>query len=378
MKTTNRPASQKRRAPPARASEPLPEPLQPRGRGAKSNASGRYESLVTEPFDDGWSHEDPPARPLRTTLIRESGRGIISSNDSPDIGFNKSLNPYQGCEHGCVYCYARPSHAYWGYSAGLDFESVILFKPDAVKRLEAAFSRPGHRVEPIMIGANTDPYQPVERRLRVTRAILETCLRYRHPVSVITKSASIVRDADILGEMAAMGLARAAISITTLDRKLARAMEPRAATPERRLEAVRALSRAGVDVTVMTAPIIPGLTDGEIESLLKAAACAGAASAGYVLLRLPLEVGGLFEEWLKLERPDAAAKIMSLVRQTRGGRTYDSTFGKRGVGEGPVAKLIADRFQAASRRLGLDAERSRLRCDLFTRPLESDTQLSLF
>jgi len=372
------PGTRNRRAPQARRSEALPEGLQPRGRGAKSNAQGRYERAEREPFDDGWSGDDPPARPLKTTLIKETGRGIISTNDSPDIGFNKSINPYQGCEHGCIYCYARPSHAYWGYSAGLDFESVILFKPDAVKRLERAFARPGHVVEPIMIGANTDPYQPVERRLRVTRSILETCLKYRHPVSVITKSASIVRDADLLSELSRLGLARAAISITTLDRKLARAMEPRAATPQRRLEAVRALSEAGVPVTVMTAPVIPGLTDSEMEALLKAAAIHGASFAGYVLLRLPLEVRDLFQEWLTLERPAAAAKIMSLVRQTRGGRDYDATFGKRGVGEGPVARLISDRFANAARRLGLDGERPELRRDLFQRPLETDQQLSLF
>jgi len=371
-------ANTRRGGPRARPSEPLPDALQARGRGAKSNASGRFEREAREPFDDGWSADDPPARPLKTTLIKESGRGLISTNDSPDIGFNKSINPYQGCEHGCAYCYARPSHAYWGYSAGLDFESVILFKPDALKRLEAAFSKPGYVVEPIMIGANTDPYQPVERRLRITRSILETCLKHRHPVSVITKSAAIERDADLLGELAAVNLANAAVSITTLDRKLARAMEPRAATPAKRLEAVRTLADAGVPVTVMTAPIIPGLTDCEIEALLKAAAIHGARRAGYVLLRLPLEVRDLFKEWLKLERPAAAEKIMSLVRQTRGGRDYDSSFGKRGVGEGPVAQLIADRFNKAARRLGLNRERSALRRDLFQRPLATDAQLSLF
>lgn len=360
-------------------SEPLPEGLRPNGRGAVSNASGRYERERREPFDDGWGDgEAKPPATLKTTLIKDSSRTIIATNDSPDISFNHSINPYRGCEHGCIYCYARPSHAWWGYSAGLDFESKLFFKADAPGLLEKAFQKKTYQVEPLLIGANTDPYQPIERDLRLTRALLELCLKYRHPVSVITKSASVLRDADVLGELAALGLAKAAVSLTTLDRKLARAMEPRAATPERRLEAVAGLREAGVPVTVMTAPVIPGLTCHEIEALLKAAAEAGAQSAGYVLVRLPLEVRDLFVEWLKAERPGQADKIMSLIRQTRGGKDYDARWNVRGVGEGPVAELIAKRFHAAVRRHGLDNARVKLRCDLFERPLAGGEQMSLF
>ena len=352
--------------------------MQPRGRGAHSNNSGRFEAQARAPFDDGWTQADPTPKQLKTTLIQDKARSIIASNDSPDVGFNRSINPYRGCEHGCIYCYARPSHAYWGYSAGLDFESVLFFKPGAARLLDQAFRKPGYRPEPIVIGANTDAYQPVERELRITRAILDVCLRFKHPVSVITKSAAITRDLDVLGELAGLGLAKAAVSLTTLDRKLARAMEPRAATPRRRLEAISALSEAGVPVTVMTAPVIPGLTDHEIEPLLQAARNAGARSAGYVLLRLPLEVRDLFEDWLKRVRPDAASKVMRRVRETRGGADYDARFHKRGVGEGPVADLIAQRFAAGVRRYGLDKDRVTLRCDLFERPLDTQDQLSLF
>ncbi len=359
-------------------SEPLPEPLRPKGRGAVSNASGRHEREAREPFDDGWGERDPGAPTLKTTLIKDVSRSIISTNDSPDISFDRSVNPYRGCEHGCIYCYARPSHAWWGYSAGLDFESRLFFKPGAADLLEKTFRKASYRPEPLLIGANTDPYQPVERRLRITRALLETCLKFRHPVSVITKSASVTRDLDLLGELAEQGLAKAAVSITTLERALARSMEPRAATPQRRLEAVKALSEAGVPVTVMTAPIIPGLTCHEIETLLKAGAEAGAQSAGYVLLRLPLEVRDLFSEWLEAERPEAAGKIMSLIRQTRGGKDYDARWTVRGAGEGPVAELIAKRFRAAAKTYGLDRPRARLRCDLFERPIERDGQMSLF
>jgi DNA repair photolyase len=359
-------------------SEPLAEALRPKGRGAVSNASGRFERERREPFDDGWGEADPAPARLKTTLIKDSSRTIISTNDSPDISFNRSINPYRGCEHGCIYCYARPSHAYWGYSAGLDFESKLFFKADAPALLEKAFRKKTYQVEPILIGANTDAYQPIERDLRITRGLLELCLKFKHPVSVITKSASITRDLDVLGELASLGLAKAAISLTTLDRKLARAMEPRAATPKRRLEAIEALSQAGVPVTVMTAPVIPGLTCHEIEALLENAAKAGATSAGYVLLRLPLEVRDLFKEWLKAARPGQAEKIMSLIRQTRGGKEYDARWNVRGVGEGPVAELITQRFHAAVRRYGLDTPRVALRCDLFERPLEGGVQLSLF
>ena len=366
------------RAPIPRRSEALPETHQPRGRGAKSNAAGRYEREVREPFDDGWGEADPAAPKIETKLVRDASRTIIATNDSPDIGFDRSINPYRGCEHGCIYCYARPTHAYWGYSAGVDFESTILYKADAAALLRKTFAKKSYRPEPIVIGAITDPYQPVERRLRATRALLEVFLEHKHPVSLITKSASVTRDVDLLRELAEQGLGRVAISITTQDRRLARAMEPRAATPARRFEAIETLAEAGVPVTLMTAPVIPGLTDHEIEGLLKTGAEAGASHAGYVLLRLPLEVRDLFEQWLKAERPDAAAKVMSLIRQTRGGRDYDPAFGKRGVGEGPIAELIAKRFRAAARRYGLETERRRLRVDLFERPIADETQLSLF
>lgn len=356
----------------------LPEHLQPRGRGARSNDSGRFESRQYEAFDDGWQadEQDPPK--LKTTLIRDKSRTIISTNDSPDISFNRSINPYRGCEHGCVYCYARPSHAWWGYSAGLDFESQILFKPAAAELLEKTFLKKDYTVEPILIGANTDAYQPVERQLRITRALLELCVKYRHPVSLITKSAGVLRDLDLLSALADQGLAKAAISITTLDRALARSMEPRAATPQRRLEAVSALSAVGVPVTVMMAPIIPGLTDHEIETLCAHASKAGAAHLSYVLLRLPLEVRDLFKQWIETVRPHSASKIMSLVRQTRGGRDYDPRWNVRGVGEGPVAELIAQRVRASRRRYALDQALDPLRCDLFERPLDRDGQMSLF
>jgi len=362
---------------PARASSPLPDPLQPRGRAATSNDAGRFEAQTREPFDDGWTETDPP-KPLKTTLIKDNTRNIVATNDSPDISFNRSINPYRGCEHGCIYCYARPSHAYWGYSAGLDFESVLFFKPGAARLLEQQFRKPLYQVEPIVIGANTDAYQPVERQLRLTRSLLEVCLRFKHPVSLITKSAAILRDLDLLSELAALGLVKAAISLTTLDRKLARAMEPRAATPRRRLDAITGLSQAGVPVTVMTAPVIPGLTDHEIEALLKAAKNAGAQSAGYVLLRLPLEVRDLFHDWLRKVKPDAADKIIKLVRDTRGGADYSAEFHSRGVGRGPVADMIAKRFKAGVRRYDLEKDRVKLRCDLFERPLDTENQLSLF
>jgi len=362
---------------PARGMTPLPETHQPPGRAAISNAASRFDTQTREPFDDGWTETDPPKQ-LKTTLIKNNTRTIITTNDSPDLSFNRSINPYRGCEHGCIYCYARPSHAYWGYSAGLDFESVLFFKPGAARLLEQQFRKPFYRVEPIVIGANTDAYQPVERQLRITRSLLEVCLRFKHPVSLITKSAAILRDLDILSELAALGLVKAAISLTTLDRKLARAMEPRAATPKRRLEAISGLAHAGVPVTVMTAPIIPGLTDHEIEALLKAAKTAGASRAGYVLLRLPLEVRDLFYDWLRKVKPDAADKVIQMVRDTRGGADYDAEFYKRGVGQGPIAELIANRFKAAVRRYELDQDRLKLRCDLFEPPLETEDQLSLF
>lgn len=348
------------------------------GRGAKSNTGSRFFDRDTEPVDDGWTDMDAPPEKLKTRLIRDTSKTIITHNDSPDISFDASINPYRGCEHGCIYCYARPSHAYWGYSPGLDFESQIFVKPQAAELLDKTFRHKNYQVKPIMVGANTDCYQPTEKSLRITREILKTCLRFKHPVSLITKSALVVRDLDVLGELASLGLTRVAISLTTLDRKLSRAMEPRAATPERRLQAMRALTGAGISVTVMTAPIIPALNDFELEKLLAAAKGAGASGAGYVLLRLPHEIKDLFREWLEAERPNSAKRVMSLMQQMRGGKDYDSRWGIRQRGTGPYAEQIAARFRAATRRLGLDAPRPKLRQDLFERPLGDKTQMSLF
>jgi DNA repair photolyase len=349
-----------------------------RGRGARSNATGRFEAQVRHVFDDGWTETDAPATPLRTTMEPEKAKSIISRNDSPDIGFSASINPYRGCEHGCIYCYARPGHAYVGLSPGLDFESRLFFKPDAARLLEAELSRKGYAPETIHIGGVTDPYQPQERRLRITRAVVETLVRFHHPFSAITKSALITRDLDLLAPAAAQGLTRVAISITTLDRGLARSMEPRAATPQRRLEAVAALSSAGVPVTVMFAPCIPGLNDHEMEAVLEAAADAGATGAGYVALRLPREIKDLFREWLASDHPDRASRVMSLVRQMRGGRDYDAAWGSRMKGQGPLAALMADRFRAATRRFGLERDWTPLRTDLFRVPPRTGGQLDLF
>ena len=349
-----------------------------RGRGAKSNASGRYEALATEAFDDGWTTEDPAPARLPTSLTAETARVILTRNDSPDISFDRSINPYRGCEHGCIYCYARPAHAYMGLSPGVDFESKLFFKPDAARLLERELSAKGYDCRPVRIGGNTDPYQPVERRLRVTRGVLEVLERFQHPFSIITKAALIARDADILARMGQAGLARAFVSVTTLDRRLARAMEPRAATPERRLQAVQALADAGATVGVLFAPVIPGLNDHELEAVLERARAAGASSASYVVLRLPLEIKDLFREWLESERPDRARRVMSLVRQMRGGKDYDAEWSQRLKGQGPVADLIRQRFARATSALGLVSERTALRTDLFCPPPMPGDQMELF
>ena len=324
-----------------------------RGRGAVTNASGRYEMMAREAFDDGWGEDEDAPVKLATTLTREAARTILSRNDSPDIGFDRSINPYRGCEHGCIYCSARPAHAYMGLSPGLDFETKLFFKPDAAKLLERELSKKGYKPDRVHIGGNTDPYQPAERKLKITRGVLEVLERFGHPLSVITKSNLIVRDTDILGQMAARGLASAAISVTTLDRSLARAMEPRAATPAKRLEAIARLSEAGVPVGIMFAPAIPGLNDHEMEAVLEAGATAGARWASYVTLRLPLEIKDLFREWLEEARPDRARRIMSLVRQARGGLDYDPRWGSRMVGTGPVADLLRARFSVSVKKYGL-------------------------
>lgn len=349
-----------------------------RGRGARSNASGRYESLGRETFDDGWTLDDEAPAKLETTLTAEKARVIISRNDSPDVGFSASINPYRGCEHGCIYCYARPAHAYMGLSPGLDFESKLFFKPEAAKLLEKELSKPSYIPEFIHIGGNTDPYQPQERKLRITRGVIEVLLRFRHPFTVITKSALVVRDIDLLAEAAAQGLTRVAMSITTLDRKLARSMEPRAATPEKRIDAVRRLSAAGVPVSVMFAPAIPGLNDHEMEAVLERAAEAGANGAGYVALRLPLEIKDLFREWLETDHPDRARRVMSLVRQMRGGKDYDMQWRSRMRGEGPVADLMAARFNAARKRYSLNQSWNALDVTRFRVPAQRGGQMDLF
>ncbi len=354
----------------------LVQPL--RGRGAKSNASGRYEALSSQVFDDGWEADEPPPTRRATTLTPETARVILTRNDSPDISFDRSINPYRGCEHGCIYCYARPAHAYMGLSPGVDFETKLFFKPDSARLLERELSAKGYACKPVHIGGNTDPYQPVEQRLRITRSVLEVLERFNHPLSIITKSALIVRDADILARMGEKGLARAFVSITTLDRKLARAMEPRAAAPARRLDAVRSLAEAGAVVGVLFAPVIPGLNDHELEGVLEQARAAGASSASYVVLRLPLEIKDLFREWLEDERPDRAGRVMSLVRQMRGGKDYDANWAQRLKGSGPVADLIGQRHRGACLRLGLTLERVPLRTDLFRSPPRSGDQTDLF
>jgi DNA repair photolyase len=353
-------------------------PPQPRGRGAVSNDSGRYEARSLESFDDGWNDAEEALPALRTSLTAETARTIITRNDSPDISFDRSINPYRGCEHGCIYCYARPAHAYMGLSPGLDFESRLFFKPHADRLLEKELSNPRYAPGVIHVGGNTDPYQPSERRLRITRGLIEVMDRFRQPFSIITKSALICRDADILGPMGLANLTRAAISITTLDRRLARIMEPRAATPERRLEVVRRLADAGVPTMVMFAPAIPGLNDHEMEAVLERAAQAGAVGAGYIALRLPLEIKDLFREWLEANVPDRASRVMSLVRQMRGGKDYDAQWGQRMKGQGPIAELLARRFAVARRRLGLDTPLRPLDITQFRHPPRAGDQIDLF
>ncbi|HEX6997604.1 MAG TPA: PA0069 family radical SAM protein [Gammaproteobacteria bacterium] len=324
-----------------------------KGRGALSNPPGRFERSTREGYDDGWYREEAPDS-VATWVQPDAARSVITRNDSPDIPFECSINPYRGCEHGCIYCYARPSHAYVGLSPGIDFETKLLYKADAARLLEAELAKPGYVCKPIMLGANTDPYQPVERRLGVTRGIIEVLARHRHPVAVITKSALIARDIDLLADLARDGLTAVMISLTTLDPDTKRTLEPRAASPQARLRVMRELAAAGVPVGVMVAPVIPAVTDHELERILEAAAEAGARSAGYVMLRLPYEVKALFREWLDAHHPDRARHVMSLVRSLRGGRDNDPRFGTRMRGEGPFAELVRQRFRVACRRLGLE------------------------
>jgi DNA repair photolyase len=348
-----------------------------RGRGARSNHAGRFEAESREDFDDGWEGLGD-LDVFKTEVQEETARTIITRNDSPDISFDRSINAYRGCEHGCVYCYARPTHCYLGHSAGLDFETKLYAKTNAATLLEQELAHPPYKPKVIALGTNTDPYQPIEREYGITRSILEVLERTSHPVGIVTKSALVARDIDILERMAARGLAKVALSVTTVDRRLARAMEPRAATPEKRLEAIGKLSDAGIPVGVMVAPIIPGLNDHEIESILEAAYAAGARKAGYVLLRLPLELKEIFREWLATEFPDRAQRVLSVLQSMHGGKDYVADFGLRQRGRGPYADQIAKRFRLALKRLGLNIDRQDLRCDLFQAPVLAGQQMQLF
>ncbi len=348
-----------------------------RGRGAVSNASGRYEPSARIPFDDGWqSLDDLP--PFRTVEREERARKIINRNQSPDLGFDRSINPYRGCEHGCIYCFARPTHAYHGMSAGLDFETQLFVKPDAPELLRKELAAPGYSPRTIAMGTNTDPYQPIERKWKLTRRILEVLRDANHPVGIVTKSILVLRDLDILSEMAAKGLAKVALSVTTLDPKLARAMEPRASTPSKRLEAIRELSRAGVPAAIMTAPIVPAINDSEIERLLDAGAANGAVEAGFVMLKMPFEIKDLFREWLREHFPDKEKHVISLIRDIHGGKDYDSTWGLRQTGTGPYAWSIGRRFELACNRLGLNRRSYRLTTALFRKPQLRSGQMDLF
>jgi DNA repair photolyase len=348
-----------------------------KGRGAVGNPTGRFEPAVRVATDDGWALGDEDLAPLRTTLGVDSTRKIITRNQSPDVPFDRSINPYKGCEHGCIYCFARPTHAYLGHSPGLDFETRLYWKPDAPALLEAELRDPKYHAATLALGANTDPYQPIERERKLTRRILEVLADYRHPVGIVTKSNLILRDLDILAPMAAEGILRVAVSVTTLDRTLARRMEPRAPTPARRLEAIRELAAAGVPVTVLAAPILPALNDHEIEKILEAAAEAGAGAAGYVLLRLPLEIKELFADWLAEHYPDRADRVMSLVRQTRGGGLYQNEWGMRQTGTGAYADQIAKRFDLARKRHGLDQGHPPIDESRFRRPPRAGDQMKL-
>jgi DNA repair photolyase len=348
-----------------------------RGRGALSNVTPRFESETRCQEADGWDRPEEIV-PLRTQVTREHAKTIITQNNSPDISFDRSINPYRGCEHGCVYCYARPTHAFVGLSPGLDFETRLFAKANAAELLERELSAPGYVPKTIAIGTNTDPYQPIERKQRVTRGILEVLARTNHPVGIVTKSALILRDLDLLAPMAERGLVKVAISVTTLEPLLARKMEPRAASPARRLEALRQLAAAKIPAAVMVAPIIPAINDAEIEAILARAKAMGASEAGYVLLRLPLEVRDLFAEWLEAHFPDKLKHVMCLMRSSREGKLYDPRFGLRMTGSGPYAWMLGRRFEAATKRFGLTRSRVQLRCDLFGPPARQGEQLQLF
>ncbi|QGX98307.1 PA0069 family radical SAM protein [Roseovarius faecimaris] len=347
------------------------------GRAACSNAESRFERLAMRYEDDGWARDEAPVT-LRTELRQERARRIITYNSSPDLPFDRSINPYRGCEHGCIYCFARPTHAYLGLSPGLDFETRLIARPNAPELLARELHAPAYRVAPIAIGTNTDPYQPIESTQRVMRNCLKVLRDFNHPVAIVTKGTLIERDLDILAPMADRGLVRVGVSVTSLDPAVSRRMEPRVPSPARRLETIRRLSDAGVPVRIMTSPLIPGLTDHELESLLAAGAGAGAQAASWIMLRLPRDVSPLFQEWLQAHFPDRAARVMGHVRAMHGGRDYDAQWGRRMRGSGPYAEMIAARFKVAARRHGLDRRQPALRCDLFTPPARAGDQLALF
>ncbi len=349
-----------------------------RGRGAVGNPSGRFEREHRETIDDGWDNVDLPPPPLHTTVLRDTSKTIIARNQSPDIPFDRSINPYRGCEHGCIYCFARPTHAWLGMSPGLDFESKIMMKPDADVLLDKALRASSYTCRVMAMGTNTDPYQPIERKYQITRSVLQVLAQFAHPVGIVTKSALITRDIDILAPMAAQQLAKCAVSITTLDAKLARQMEPRASTPTRRLEAIKQLSAAGISTAVMFAPVIPALNDHEMESVLEAARDAGAREAGYVMLRMPLEVRDLFQEWLAEAVPGRAQHVMKLIRDMRSGRDYDPEWHSRMSATGPIADMVKRRFVLACKNLGLNERTYKLDTTRFNPPPQSGDQLSLF
>jgi DNA repair photolyase len=349
-----------------------------KGRGAASNPTGRFDAWSLEAAEDGWYRDEGPES-LNETVMPDHARGIITTNDSPDVGFDRSINPYRGCSHGCVYCFARPSHAYLGLSPGLDFETKLFYKAEAASLLEAELAKPTYRCQPIALGINTDAYQPVEKRLGITRSILAVLARCRHPVNIVTKSALIVRDIDLLADLAKDRLTSVMLSITSLTDEIKRTLEPRAASPQTRLRVIRQLAQAGIPVGVLVAPVIPAVTDHELEGILAAASEAGATSAGYILLRLPHEVKTLFREWLDVHYPDRARHVMSLINQARGGKDYDARFGQRMIGTGPYAQLLRTRFELAARRLGLSpaADRHILDPSRFRAPVPAASQLRL-
>ena len=352
------------------------DPDRRRGRGAGINRTGRFEKKVKEIFDDGWqSVDDLP--PFKTEVQTEKPKKIITHNNSPDISFDRSINPYRGCEHGCVYCFARPTHAYMGLSPGLDFETKLFAKPNAGELLEKELSAPNYEPRTIAIGTNTDPYQPIERNMQIMRDILEVLIRANHPVGIVTKSALVLRDLDLLTQLAEQNLVKVALSITTLDNKLHRAMEPRASAPQKRLDSIQKLNESKIPVTVMVAPIIPALNDSEIESILEKSRAAGASEAGFVMLRLPLELKEIFSDWLKRHYPDRHNHVISLMRSMRGGKDYDSEWGVRMRGSGPYAELIGNRFALAAKKFGFKKQRLKLDTSQFKSPKNFGNQLEL-